>query len=302
MSQKSKKSRKIKKIRVLIILILVLFTLISLLYYLNNSSLKNIEYSKNNGKVEQYKVKKRTVNANKTKKIEAGTRKEHPQKRGKLVFIIDDAGNSLNDLKPFLDFPGKITISVLPGLPLSKECAIKIVKAGKGLMLHLPMEAISEKKMGPGGISVGETRKEILKTIAEDFKTVPGASGANNHMGSRATADDKTMDVVMEYFHNNGKYFVDSKTTSVSKAKIYAEKWKVPFAERDVFLDNTPDRTEIKEWIEKGIKIATKKGYAVLIGHVKHPQILDVLDELIPNLDAKGIQLAMPEEILERFK
>ncbi|MDR0387195.1 MAG: divergent polysaccharide deacetylase family protein, partial [Treponema sp.] len=38
-----------------------------------------------------------------------------PEYRGTLVFVIDDAGNNLRELEPFLRFPGPLTIAVLPG-------------------------------------------------------------------------------------------------------------------------------------------------------------------------------------------
>jgi hypothetical protein len=50
---------------------------------------------------------------------------------GTLVFVIDDAGNNLRELEPFLRIPGPLTIAVLPGLPYSAEAARRIRAAGK---------------------------------------------------------------------------------------------------------------------------------------------------------------------------
>ena len=69
----------------------------------------------------------------------------------KLYFIIDDAGYNIDQLKPFLDFPGSITVAVLPGLPHSRECAELIHKSGKQVFLHQPMEALGKNNPGPDG-------------------------------------------------------------------------------------------------------------------------------------------------------
>ncbi len=228
-----------------------------------------------------------------------GGRKEHPKRGGKLVIIIDDAGYSLKLLKPFLNFRGKITISVLPNLRYSKESAREILKAGKGLLLHLPMEPENGMDPGPGAIFVGDSREEIFRKLDRDFNSVPGALGANNHMGSKATASSRVMEIVMEYFHIRNKYFIDSKTTSESRAREAALKWQVPYLARDVFLDNTPGEGEIEKWVLKGMEIARRKGYAILIGHVKNPQILDVLQKVKPLLSSEGFSFSEINDLIK---
>ncbi len=228
------------------------------------------------------------------------TKKEYPRKGGSLVFIIDDAGYSLECLEPFLKFPWKITISVLPNLRYSRESAERIVRSGKDLLLHIPMEAISGKNPGPGAIFTGDTKERIFRKITKDFDSVPGAMGANNHMGSKVTSDKRTMDIVLEYFSNHGKFFIDSKTTSDSVVEREAEKWNVPVLSRDIFVDNKSDKELIKDWILRGMEIAKRRGYAILIGHVKSPQILDVLAEMSPKLFAEGFKFSGINDLIKK--
>ena len=70
------------------------------------------------------------------------TPKEPVENLGTLVFVIDDAGNNLRELEPFLNISGPLTIAVLPGLPHSAEAAKRIREAGKEVILHQPMEAL----------------------------------------------------------------------------------------------------------------------------------------------------------------
>ncbi|MDR1143679.1 MAG: divergent polysaccharide deacetylase family protein, partial [Spirochaetaceae bacterium] len=74
-----------------------------------------------------------------------------PNRKGILALVIDDAGNNLRELDPFLAFPGPLTIAVLPGLPNSAEAARRIRNtAGKELFLHQPMEPLNGQDPGPG--------------------------------------------------------------------------------------------------------------------------------------------------------
>ncbi len=293
------KNRNEKRMRSAIaLLILIFFLLLFILLFLPPVSLRKQEKKI----VQKRETVTREERENVKKREQVGAKKEHPEKKGKLVIIIDDAGYNLKTLRPFLNVPWKITISVLPNLEYSNRAAREILSAGKDLLLHLPMEPENGMNPGPGAIFVGDSRDEIFRKLDKDFGSVAGAVGANNHMGSKATADDRVMNIVMEYFHIHGKYFIDSKTTPSSKAKKYAVKWGVPYLARNIFLDNTPNEKTIEKWVLKGMQIAKKKGYAILIGHVKSPQIIDVLYKMQPVLLSEGFKFSGINGLIENLK
>ncbi len=119
-----------------------------------------------------------------------------PPKQKVLVFIIDDAGYSMKQLEAFLRLPFPLTIAVLPGLPYSVMAAQAVRAAGKELILHQPMQALGGQNPGPGAILLGMGKAEIEETVEANLKTVPGAIGMNNHMGSAATTDLGIMEAV----------------------------------------------------------------------------------------------------------
>jgi hypothetical protein len=137
-----------------------------------------------------------------------------PLKPKCLVFVIDDAGYSMKQLEEFLRLPFPLTISVLPGLPNSVKAAAAVRAAGKELILHQPMQALGGQDPGPGAILLGMGRDEIERIVDDNLKTVPGAVGMNNHMGSAATADLGIMEAVAAVAKRRGIYYVDSLTTS----------------------------------------------------------------------------------------
>ena len=232
--------------------------------------------------------------------VAAGTnRPERPVPRARIAVVIDDVGYNLEELEVFLDFAAPITLSVLPNLPHTEESARRIAAAGKELLLHLPMEAENGNDPGPGAILTSQGDGEIRRLLEASFAQVPQAAGMNNHMGSRATADRRVMNLVMETLKSNGRYFLDSRTTTETVGLETARAYSVPYLERDVFLDNEPQATAIRKALEDGIDVARKNGSAILIGHVRNPQIAEVIGALVKELDRSGVELVFLSDLLE---
>lgn len=223
---------------------------------------------------------------------------ERPKQKKILVFIIDDAGHNLWQLEPFLKFPGPLSISVLPSLPYSKKAAEMIKSAGKELMLHQPMEAIGELDPGPGAIWSGMDDETIRKTIRSNLTEVNGALGINNHMGSKASADTRIMSTVLDETEKLGLYFLDSLTTSDSVVHSVASLMRQSTWERSVFLDNNPDKASIQHFVVEGSKIAEKRGYAIMIGHVWSSELAQTLTDLYPVLIEQGFSLSTISKIM----
>lgn len=221
-----------------------------------------------------------------------------PPRRGTLYIIIDDAGYSLRDLEPFLAFPAPLTIAVLPHLPDSREAARLAAAFGKEVMLHLPMEAKNGADPGPGALSVSQDEAEIRRRVLAAFDSVPGARGANNHMGSRATADRRVMDVVMSVFGEHGWWFLDSRTSAETVVRPAAEAAGIPFAERHVFLDNERNHDYIRTALNDGLRVASERGHAVMIGHAMVHELAEVLIEAYPDIIEQGFEFGAISDLM----
>jgi polysaccharide deacetylase 2 family uncharacterized protein YibQ len=215
-----------------------------------------------------------------------------PPRAKSLVFIIDDAGYSLKQLEAFLRLPFPLTIAVLPGLPNSEKAARAVRAAGKELILHQPMQALGGQNPGPGAILLGMGRAEVESLVEANLLTVPGAIGLNNHMGSAATTDLGLMEAVAEVAKRRGIYYLDSLTTSGTAISTAARREGIHYWERDVFLDNAPDRASIIRAVEEGKKHASKARPAVMIGHVWSAELAQTLTDLYPQLVAEGFSLS----------
>ncbi len=219
--------------------------------------------------------------------------------RGRLAFVIDDAGYDNGALEAFLRFPGPLAVSVLPGLPGSAEAARKVRAAGKELLLHLPMEAEGGENPGPGAVYTRMTDETVARLVSSHIASLPGAVGANNHMGSRATADERIMRAVLGTLKKNTMFFLDSGTTALTTGRHVAKSLNVPFLERSVFLDNEKSKASILEAVGKGKVLAEKRGYAVMIGHVWCSELAEVLMEVYPDLLDEGYRFYPLAELLQ---
>ena len=209
----------------------------------------------------------------------------------RLAIVIDDAGNNLQELRPFLEFPAPLTFAVLPQLQHSERAATLARAHGHEVILHLPMAAVSGLYPGPGTISAELSDEEIRSLMERNFDSITGAAGTNNHMGSAGTADPRIMNAVMAYLAESGKFFVDSRTTPTSVAAPYAAKYGVPFMQRDVFLDHDRDPAAIRAALRKGLAVAREHGHAVMIGHASVADVATALFEVYPQLEGRGYEL-----------
>ncbi|MDR2304434.1 MAG: divergent polysaccharide deacetylase family protein [Treponema sp.] len=225
-----------------------------------------------------------------------------PKGRGTVVFVIDDAGNNLRELEPFLKFPGPLTIAVLPGLAYSAEAAGMIRKAGKEVFLHQPMEALGGQNPGPGALYTGMGPGEIRTVIETNIAGIGPIAGMNNHQGSRITEDGAMMETVLALCREQGIYFLDSRTTAATAVPNTAQRLGITIGERDIFIDNEQDRASMIHYIEKGLKEAARKGSVVMIGHTWSPALAPVLTELYPRLLEQGYSFSTASALIRSKK
>lgn len=217
----------------------------------------------------------------------------------KIAIILDDAGYGLSDDALLLleqGFP--LTIAILPNLSFSKETAEIAHKNKAEVILHLPMEAIKNKK-DKGVIGSSMDREKIKEVTNDAISNIPHCVGVNNHMGSKATADREIMEPVLEVLKEKNLYFVDSLTTPKSIAYKLAREMGISSVARDVFIDNNEKREDVLFWLYELIKIGRKKGSAIGIGHIYKKATISVLKEELPNLEKAGIELVPVSGIIK---
>lgn len=202
-----------------------------------------------------------------------------------LSLIIDDLGQSLPRDRRVLGLPGPVTTAIMPDTPHAAEFARQAHRAGKILILHMPMDPAT----GPFAWHPELPQEELQKRLEAAFQAVPYTSGINNHMGSRMTSQRPAMAWLMGELQRRNKFFVDSRTSAQTVAAAEAQKIGLASVSRDVFLDDERTEPAIAQQLQTAIKLAHKQGSAVMIGH-PYPQTLAVLERELPKLKAQGIE------------
>ena len=230
--------------------------------------------------------------------------KEPPAKkafRGQVALIMDDMGNSLETLDELIALGRPVTVSVLPYSTHAADTARIAHENGLEVLLHLPLESINNYEAmanTEGMIRADMAEPEIVRSFESSYARVPFTAGANNHMGSRLTAERDLMRAILRPLKMKGLFFVDSRTTSKTVALDEARKMGIPSTERDVFLDADADRGRIRGRLIELFQKARKKGHAVGICH-PFPETLAVLKSSFFLLDSYGLE-AVPVSRLVR--
>jgi polysaccharide deacetylase 2 family uncharacterized protein YibQ len=223
------------------------------------------------------------------------------QKRslGKIAILIDDFGDRSDALAySFLDLDANLSISIIPGLPRSKQITSEAMARGHEIVLHLPMEPVDGSYPDHGYTLITEmSQEQVTDVFRKAYKLLPGIKGVNNHMGSKITTDRRIMGYLMTAIKPYNLYYLDSRTIATTVAYETAMANGVRCAERDVFLDTNQDKESIRKSMSELAEKAETNGTAIGIGHC-HPNTLDVLREEIPRLEERGFRLIRLSEAM----
>jgi len=217
----------------------------------------------------------------------------------RLAIVVDDFGYDPVRDAEWLDFPERITVSVMPHGPSSKSFAASARARGFGVILHVPMESAGgvADRTEPFLLRRGMTPEEIADRFARMAADVPQANGASNHMGSAFTSDLDAMTAFAQALKGKGFFFVDSVTSAGTVASVTMEVAAVPATRRDVLLDDDARPEEIRRQWAAAVALAKERGEAVLQCHARR-ETRKALLELLPQMRREGIRPVTVEELL----
>ncbi|MFD2370038.1 divergent polysaccharide deacetylase family protein [Brevibacillus sp. GCM10020057] len=226
-----------------------------------------------------------------------------PQKA--VAFVIDDFGNNMAGTQEMLALPVPLTVAVMPFMPSTKQDAELAHQRGHDVFVHMPMEPNKGKKswLGPGAITSDLSDDEIRQRVQKAIDDVPHAIGMNNHMGSKITANEHIMRIIMEVVKERGLIYLDSKTTDKSVAGKLAAELGVPYAENQLFLDDVYSLPHISGQMEKLCKRIDSLPVCVAIGHVGPPgkKTASVLRRYIPRIQKEARFVTVSQLVHQSF-
>lgn len=217
-----------------------------------------------------------------------------------IAIVIDDLGLNQKRTGIVIDLPAPITLAFMPyGYHLSKHTK-RARKNGHELLVHMPMEPLNATtNPGKNALLIGLTDKQLISRIKWNLSQFPDFIGINNHMGSKFTAWDRGMRLVVQILKDRGLMFLDSKTTKDTVGFRLAQALNVPHAVRDVFLDNEISIESISQQLKVLEKVARKKGTAIGVGH-PHDATIQALRDWIPGAKKRGFMIVPVSTIVKR--
>jgi polysaccharide deacetylase 2 family uncharacterized protein YibQ len=215
----------------------------------------------------------------------------------RIALVIDDLGRSVGTIDRLLALGVPLSYSVLPFESRTPEVVARVREAGAELLCHVPMEARSGLDPGPGALVRGMSDEEIRLAASRALDQVPGAVGANNHMGSAFSEDAAAMGTFLEVVAAGGLFFLDSRTTADTIGFRTALDLGIPAAERKVFLDRDRRPEAIRSELARVLEAAARGEMAIAIGH-PHEETLVVLEEEIPLALAAGYRFVTVSDLL----
>jgi uncharacterized protein len=217
-----------------------------------------------------------------------------------VAIVIDDLGLGAQFTRQAIALDGAVTLALMTYADHLSEWTGAARAAKHELLVHVPMQPINGKiDPGPKALTVGMSQAEILDRLRWGLGRMDGYVGINNHMGSRFTQDRAGMAVVMAEVKARGLLFLDSVTIGRTVGPATAAPMRVPFAERNVFLDDVATVAGVSRQIAVLEQVARKHGTAIAIGH-PHPATLDVLAQWLPKAVSRGIAVVPLTSVVRR--
>ena len=216
----------------------------------------------------------------------------------RLAIIIDDMGYDRSAADAVIALPFRLTVSVLPHLPISSEIAEEAHTRGDQVLLHLPMESdTATAKSEQIELRVGMSTAQVSSAVSGMLDTVPHVVGVNNHQGSRATSDPALMQALMPLLRERGLFFIDSRTGAKTVAYDTAKLDGVRAASRKVFLDDIATRGAIVAQLRLAARDAHRDGFTIAIGHPRAETIAALAEE-VPELESSGVKLVFASDVV----
>jgi uncharacterized protein len=216
----------------------------------------------------------------------------------RLAIILDDLGNDRSAAQAIFAMPYPLTLSVLPNHPHSVDIAQEATRRGFQVMLHLPMQAMSNERPEARELRPGMSASDVSSLVDNLLQAVPDVAGVNNHQGSQSTADAALMDELMPVLRDRKLFYVDSRTTAATVAYDTAQRFGVRSGFRNVpFLDDVAEVGAVRKQLQLALRDAHKKGDAIAIGH-PHPATLQALREVLPEAKSQGVRLVFASEVV----
>jgi polysaccharide deacetylase 2 family uncharacterized protein YibQ len=214
----------------------------------------------------------------------------------RLTLVVDDLGREPAVLDRLLALDEHVTFALLPNTASATQMAARLADAGREIIAHLPMEPQPPAEVdGPDFLTTSQSPDEAGRAAERLLDRLPGAVGANNHLGGRFTTSPAHMAALLNVLKQRSMFFVDDRTSPASVAEATAKVIGVRTSARTHSLD-VPGQ-DVRAAFKAVEAALVLDGQAVVVAH-GDPDTLTALGPWLDDLKRRNIHLFRLSEVV----
>jgi hypothetical protein len=212
----------------------------------------------------------------------------------RIAIVVTGLGLSQAATRAAIDkMPAAVTLAFDPYAGDLDKWFAEARKAGHETLLSLPLEPadypISDP--GPDALKTNLTAEQNVEKLEYILGLATGYVGVAEMMGSRMVASELAFKPIMEAMSKRGILYLGSRLTRQSRAESLSRKFRMPFAEIDLVIDQEISERAIDAQLTKLAQIARNRYFAVAAAEA-YPLTLRRLAAWMSGLSAKKLALA----------
>ncbi len=181
-----------------------------------------------------------------------------------LALIVVDSGRGMAPALNALQIPAPLTFAIAPTADSADKTARAARKAGREVLLLLPMQSESRFDTSPNPIAINTPENELIRRLNWNFSQIDGYVGVMNQFGEAVTRDAPTMRAVLEIIQRKGLSFIDTRAHSDSIASAVARRMGIPAGDRNVSVQPGANVEELYAELAQALEHAEKWGTAIV--------------------------------------
>jgi polysaccharide deacetylase 2 family uncharacterized protein YibQ len=200
------------------------------------------------------------------------------QGEGRILLILDDMGHAGGTAltEACFTLPREVAFSILPGAPRAAQTGRRCLSQGRDQLAHLPWEPLKGEGREPFFMARDADADHMRRQLERVRRILPGMLGANNHQGSRASADTLFLDTFAQAWAPLALPFLDSRSTADSRIPQRLGSAGIPVWENHLFLDHVDSDEAIAAELARLEAWARERDGVIAIAHPR-PRTLRLL-------------------------
>lgn len=211
----------------------------------------------------------------------------------RIALMVTDLGlKSRITQNAIAELPSDIALAFSPYSRDLNSWGERARRDGHEIFLSIPMEPVNYPQNDPGSLTLltSHSQRESTNILKSSLGRMTGYVGVLNHMGSRFTAASDSLRPILDEINRRGLMFVDSRTTTYSRAAAMAKAIGLPVALNNGYIDKELSPDLIAEELKKLEQRAKTQGSAMGMAR-PYPVSINAIKVWVATLEERGFAI-----------